>query len=147
MRQQQRGVTLVELMTVMVVLAILASIAIPSYRSYLLRSQRTDAKTALLQVQSAEEKFYLSNNKYLIDTTKLATAPPDGLGLTTTSSNGYYSIAVAAGSSTNDQTFVATATVISGKGQQDDKKCTAFTINDTGTRGASGPGGTDYCWR
>jgi type IV pilus assembly protein PilE len=139
--------TLIELMTVCVVLGILASIAVPSYRQYLLRSQRTDAKTALLQLQSAQEKFYLSNNAYLIDPAKIATAPPAGLGLTTTSSNGYYSITVAAGTSGDSQTFVATATAIAGKGQSDDKKCTGFTIRDTGARGASGPGGVDYCWR
>ena len=118
----------------------------PSYRSYLLRAQRTDAKTSLLQVQSAEEKFYLQNNSYLTDTTKLATAPPAGLGLSPTSSNGYYSVAVAQGTSATDQTFIATAAPIAGKGQSDDTKCTAFTIDDTGKRGATGPGGMDYCW-
>ena len=147
MRQVQRGVTLIELMIVVVVMGVLASIAVPSYRSYLLRSQRTDAKTALLQVQSAQEKFYLQNNRYLIDAAKVATAPPDGLGLLATSSNGFYTIGLGAGTSGTDQTFVATATAIAGKGQSDDTKCTAFSINDAGKRGATGPGGMDYCWR
>ncbi len=140
---KQRGVTLIELMTVVTVLAILASIAIPSYRNYLLRAQRTDAKTALLQVQAAEEKFYLQANAY---TKNLTDAPPTGLGLSTTSSNGYYDIAVDFGTSGNLQTFVATATPITGKGQSDDTKCTGFTVDDTGKRGASGPGGMDFCW-
>ena len=147
MRRLQSGMTLVELLTVIVVLGILTSIAVPSYRGYLLRAQRTDATAALLRVQAAQEKFYLSNNQYLTDSSKLGTAPPTGLGLNTTSDHGYYAITVAQGASLTDQTFVATATPIAGKGQSDDKKCTAFTINDTGTRGASGPGGRDYCWR
>ena len=58
------GVTLIELMTVVVVIGILAAIAVPSYRSYLLRANRTDAKRALLQVQAAEEKYYLSGQRY-----------------------------------------------------------------------------------
>jgi len=44
----QRGVTLMELLTVIVILGILASIAFPSYRTYLIRAQRAEAKTALL---------------------------------------------------------------------------------------------------
>ncbi len=79
MKQRQRGVTLIELLTVMVVMAIIASIAIPSYRRYLLRAQRTDAKTALLQVQTAEEKFLLQNNTYTADVTGAPGA--GGLGL------------------------------------------------------------------
>jgi type IV pilus assembly protein PilE len=144
MLQRERGVTLIELMTVMLVLAILASIAVPSYRSYLLRAQRTDAKTSLLQVQAAEEKFYLQANKYTKDVTS---APPAGLGLTSTSSNGYYDVLVDFGTSGDDQTFLAKATPIAGKGQSDDIKCTQFSIDDTGKRDASGPGGRDYCWR
>ena len=53
MRPTQNGVTLIELLTVIVVLGILASIAVPSYRNYLLRAQRTEATTALLNLQAA----------------------------------------------------------------------------------------------
>jgi type IV pilus assembly protein PilE len=135
--------TLMELLTVTVVLGILASIAVPSYRSYLIRSQRTDATAALLRVQAAEEKYYLSNNKYTSD---VKSAPPTGLGLSDVTDLGFYSITVVP-DTTNQQTYVATATPITGKGQSDDKKCTSFTISDTGTRGSTGPGGTPFCWR
>ena len=63
MRRAERGVTLIELMTV-VVITMLASIAVPSYRRYMLRSQRTDGGTARLQLQAAQEKYYLQNNAY-----------------------------------------------------------------------------------
>jgi type IV pilus assembly protein PilE len=49
-RARQRGVTLLELMTVVMIIGVLASVAIPTYRSYLLRAQRTDATAALLRV-------------------------------------------------------------------------------------------------
>ena len=142
MRHMQRGVTLIELMTVVVVLGVLASIAVPSYRSYLLRSQRTDAKTALLQVQAAEERFYLQANNY---TDNVEAKLPTGLGLSKVSSNGFYDIKVEPG--LDGQTYVATATPISGKGQADDKKCTKFTITDTGERNSEPSGSRDYCWR
>jgi type IV pilus assembly protein PilE len=142
MLQRERGVTLIELLTVIVVLGILASIAVPSYRSYLLRAHRTDAKTALLQVQAAEEKFYLQANKYTQD---LISAPPAGLGLGNVSSNGYYDLSIEF--PVDDQTYKANAAPKAGSGQSDDTKCTQFSITDTGLRDASGPGGRDYCWR
>ena len=141
MRLHERGMTLIELLTVMMVIGILTAIAVPSYRSYLLRSQRSDAKTALLQVQAAQERFYLQANKY---TDNVSAAMPTGLGLSGTSSNGYYNIVVDAGA---NQTYTVRATPIAGKGQSDDTKCTELSITDTGLRGAKGPGGLDFCWR
>jgi type IV pilus assembly protein PilE len=41
--KKMRGVTLVELMVVIAVIGTLAAIAIPSYRRYLIRSQRSEA--------------------------------------------------------------------------------------------------------
>ena len=67
MRYTQRGVTLIELLTVVVIVAILASIAVPSYRNYLIRAQRTDATTALLRIQSGMEKYLVQNGKYTTD--------------------------------------------------------------------------------
>src|SRR5688572_1247104 len=78
---RQRGVTLLELMAVISILAILASIALPTYRRYLIRSQRTEAKIALLQLQTAQEKFYMQNNAF---TDNLTDASPAGLGLAET---------------------------------------------------------------
>src|SRR3954465_3801636 len=94
MRSRARGVTLIELMTVIVVIAILSSIAIPSYRRYLLRSQRSEAKIALLQLQTAQEKFYLQNNAYTDKVTVSSTAASPGLGLTGLSETSKYDITV-----------------------------------------------------
>ena len=58
------GFTLIELMIVIVVVAVLAAIAMPSYRQYVLRTHRTEAKRTLLNVAVAQEKFYLQNNTY-----------------------------------------------------------------------------------
>src|SRR5262245_44202193 len=87
----QRGVTLIELMMVITGLGILAAIAVPGYRQYLLRANRTDAKSALMTLQAAEEKFYLQNNAY---TDKVLDAPPTGLGMSDVTVHGYYKVAV-----------------------------------------------------
>src|SRR6185369_10627239 len=93
MRKTEKGVTLVELLTVVTVLGILAAIAVPSYRRYLIRAQRSDATTALLRVQSAEEKYFLQFGAY---TTDLTSKPSSGgLGLVSSNSErGFYALAV-----------------------------------------------------
>jgi type IV pilus assembly protein PilE len=141
MKQFQLGITLIELMVVVTVVAILAGIGVPTYRQYMIRTNRTEAKTALLQLQVAQEKFYLQNNAY---TANVTAAPPAGLGLPATTDQGFYGIAVALGA--GGQSFTATATPVVGGGQDDDSKCTAFSITNAGTRGATGPLGTDGCW-
>ena len=130
-RRYAFGVTLIELMIVIVVVAILASIAVPSYRNYMIRSQRSDAMTALLRLSAAQEKFYLQNNTYTSDTSKLGGA---------TSEHGWYAIAV---SSADTAGYTATATPVSGGPQAKDSRCTSFSITETGKREATN---TD-CWR
>jgi type IV pilus assembly protein PilE len=142
-RNTQGGVTLIELMTVIVVLTILVSVAVPSYRNYLIRAQRTEAKTALLNVRAAQEKFYLQRNKY---TNKLTDPPAsDGLGMLATTDGGLYDITITLANV--DQGYTVTATARDDKGQKDDTKCKTLTLNDAGVKGATGGGGTDYCWR
>lgn len=132
--------TLIELIVVVAIVALLASIAVPSYRQYVLRSHRVEAKTALLTLAAAQEKFYLQNDTY---TTNLG-APPDGLGLSAKdeewiTENGWYRIEIDAA---DTESFSATADVVVGGGQDDDVTCTSFTLTSTGERTATG----DKCW-
>jgi type IV pilus assembly protein PilE len=140
--QAQRGMTLVELLTVMVVLAVLASVAIPSYRNYLIRANRSDAKSALMQVQAAQEKFYLQNNAYSDD---VAAASPAGLGLADTTTNRFYTISVEL--EEGGQSYTASATPTTEGGQSADTKCGIFSINDIGRREVSGTQGATACWK
>ena len=143
----QRGVTLIELMMVVTILAILAGIAVPSYRKYLLRSQRSEAKIALLQLQTAEEKYYLQNNSY---TDNVKDASPAGLGLPGLSETSKYDITVEVGpdeNGTEAQTFVASAKAHAGGGQADDTDCGTFMINERGTRTVSGGYTPEQCWK
>ena len=140
---RMKGVTLIELMIVIVVVAILASIAVPSYRQYVLRSHRVEAKTALLNLAAAQEKFYLVNNDYA-ESGELTTAPPAGLGLSGTTENGWYTVAITASSAT---AFTATATATGT--QTADNDCRVFSINSQGVRTASNSSSgdsTNTCW-
>jgi type IV pilus assembly protein PilE len=136
--------TLTELLTVIMIVAILSSIAVGSYRSYMLRTNRTDARTTLLRVQVAEEKYFLQNNTY---TTELG---PTGLrmngsaGATMATPSAYYSVTVAKGS-TNDiaTSFTATATAQNGQ-VKDTAACLTLTINDQGQKT---PADSSGCWK
>ena len=134
MRNKMRGMTLIELVVVVSIIALLATIAVPSYRQFLLKSHRAEAKAALLNLAAAQEKFYLQNNTY---TTVLTTAPPTGLGLPATTENGYFTVAIDAA---NAAGFTATATAAGGQAQ--DSSCATFTINQAGARTAT----SSSCW-
>jgi len=139
MQIAQRGFTLIELMIALAVLAILATIAIPSYRSYVLRAQRTDARAALLRLQASEEKFFLQNNTY--------TADFAALGMTQTSEHGLYKTVITL--TADGMGYAAITTAVSGLGQDDDVKCANFSIDQSGTSGATGAvtNPSQYCWR
>ncbi len=136
MKPKSAGLTQVVLMIVVAIVALLAAIAVPSYRQYVLRANRTEATTALLQLAAAQEKFYLQNNTYagnaLIDD-----APPAGLGLSATTVGGLYTVAITAA---NAAAFSATATAAGA--QAADTTCATFTINQAGARTAT----SANCW-
>jgi len=134
-----RGITLIELLTVIVVVAILGSIAVSSYRSYLIRTNRTEARMALLRVQAAQEKFFLQNNRYA-DNDELAANPPDGLGVPATTPSGFYTVAIEDYTTT---TYTAVATATGGQ-TADTAACQVLSINQNGQRD---PGDDSGCWR
>jgi type IV pilus assembly protein PilE len=142
---RHRGVTLVELLMVIVIIAILSSIAVPTYRSYVLRAQRTEATATLLRVQAAEEKFFAQNNIYAED---LTAAPPTGLGIPAITASGYYDLRAELLEEGSGYRIVASPRP--GGGQHDDDKCREFTIDHNGLKAAKDENGRDNtreCWR
>jgi type IV pilus assembly protein PilE len=137
-----RGNTLFELLVVLVVVGILAALALPAYRHHMLRVNRAEAMTALLQLQSAEEAYYLRHHTY---TASVEAAPPVGLGISATSTSNKYALSVALAA--DGQSYIATATPTQGGGQGADRECLAFSIDARGRRAVSGAAGTQRCWR
>lgn len=127
MHTKQTGVTLLELMIVVAVVAILAAIAYPSYQTQVRRSHRVDAQTALLQIQVAQERFFLQNNSYA---TTLG-----ALGFTSTSEHGFYNL----GLNATPTTFSATAAPV---GAQAADTCGTYGVTNTGARTPTTVG----CW-
>lgn len=138
-RNHASGVTLIELMIVIVVVAILGSIAVSSYRGYLIRTNRTEARMALLRIQAAQEKFFLQNNEYA-DNAKLALTPPSGLGVNVATPSGYYTLSIVRPTTT---TYSAVATATGGQ-LADSAACRTLTIDQNGTRA---PADSTGCWR
>lgn len=160
--RQSRGFSLIELMITVVIVAILASIAIPSYNAYVLKSHRTEAKTALLDIVSMEERYLSTNAQY----TKVAANLGYGAGpadLTATPmvvGSGYYQVQMPAGqpvaatvataaAAATPASFSITAVPVPGNMQVNDTACASFTVTSTGARTALNSGGADAtptCW-
>lgn len=137
LRRRQWGVTLLELMAVVMVIGVLGMIAIPSYRQYVMRAQRTEAKTALLQLQTNQERFYLANRTYSND--------PDQLGFVgDLTEKGTYTLAIPVANATG---YTATATPRAGAAidMTADAQCTQFSITAQGVRAATGTDAAN-CW-
>lgn len=120
MHRRQTGMTLIELMVAVTIVAILSAIAYPSYRQYAVRSNRTEAKTELLQLSQALEKCYTRFHAYDHDDCNVDT------DYTTASGN-----FVIAGD-IDAQAYVLTADP-SGAQKKDDK-CGKLSIDNTGAK-------------
>lgn len=141
MSRKNAGFTLIELMISVVVLAILGSLAMASYRSSVLRSNRTDASTTVLRVAVAEEKYFLQNSQYTAD---LASAAPTGLGIGATTPLGYYTLAVTAGSTGSLATSWKVTASATGAQLKDIAACQTLSIDDQGVRS---PNDASGCWK
>ncbi len=146
----QHGVTLIELVVVMIIVGILTAVAIPSYRNYVMRSQRSDAKDAVLALATQQEKHYLQCNAYA-DVLEAATdCAASELQAADTSKNGWYDLATDANDADPALGYTATATAINGQNQWQDTACRTFSVNQAGVRSALNAGGADNtaeCWR
>jgi type IV pilus assembly protein PilE len=124
MRQRKTGFTLIELMIVVAVVGILAAIAYPSYMDSIRKSRRSDAINDLSAIALAQEKWRANKPTYGTLT--------DVWGGVTTTSGGYYTLAVGVPNPPTGTQFTVTATAVSGTSQASDTGCTVFTINESG---------------
>ncbi|TRX54579.1 type IV pilin protein [Thalassomonas sp. M1454] len=64
---KQLAFSLIELLIVILILAILSAIVYPNYQHYVLKAHRSDAKSTLMKLAVAQEKFYNQNLSYSSD--------------------------------------------------------------------------------
>jgi type IV pilus assembly protein PilE len=144
---KSRGFTLVELLTVVLIVSVLVGIAVPTYTAQTRKSRRVEARNALLDLASREERLFSTTSTY-------SNTPSDlGYGTSGTTfpmsvGSGYYNVAVTVVAGP-PATFTLTATPVSGKGQDKDTPCASFTVTQTGKQSSADSSGTDStanCW-
>lgn len=133
---RQAGMTLVELLVVVVVIALLSSIAIPSYRAYTLRINRSEAKVELTSLAQRLERCYTRTNRYDDASCTLT-------GMPMTLSSGRYVLDVVFGE--DGQSYVLTATPQGPQARDTD--CGELTLDQLGRRGRSGSKPLEQCWQ
>lgn len=132
-KRASKGFSLIELAIVMVVIAILSAIALPSYRKYVLRGNRTTAIQALQDVASREESYFFSNSTYTDSNTNL--------GFSSSIGAPNYTVNVASASSTD---YTVTATAINAQVQ--DTECATLSLNHAGQQFSNGVATSVPCW-
>jgi type IV pilus assembly protein PilE len=133
------GFTLTELLIVIAVVAVLVALAIPSYQSFVMKSRRTEAKELLYTAAQRLQQYYTMFNAY--------TTNAGSLSVPTTSSNGYYNLTIAAGTTGSINTsYTVTATPVGGTSQAGDSACGTYALNSLGTKTVSGSQTTPPCW-
>jgi len=127
----QAGMTLIELLIVVAVMGILLALAVPGYSSYMLRVNRAEAISQLMQAAMCQERIRASRGSY--DTGeciaisaqqyyRFSYQPPDTQGLT----------------------YVVIATPV---GAQASEPCGKLLLNQDGTRSvSSGSVSATKCW-
>jgi len=155
-RRASAGFTLIELMATVLIAAILVAIAGPMYTNQIRHSRRTDARTALLDLASREERFFSTNSAYTSTLSQLGyagTAWPVNVG------SNYYQITACVGTTTTAITppcagaaagtgaaFVLIAVPINA--QTKDTICGSFTLDNTGVQNVTGTASAtpQTCW-
>ena len=123
------GFTLIEMMIVVAVIAILSAIALPSYREYVARGYRAEARAGLMQAAHWLERVATATGSYPARNTF-----PEALKQVP---SGTYTVTYAP-DTTGGFTLTATA-----QGAQANDRCGNYILTNTGTRGPADPAD---CW-
>ena len=140
-KNKMAGMTLIEVMVAAAIIAILAAIAFPTYQAQVQKTRRTEARTALSNIQLAEERFYTANGSYTNNFTLLGLTAGDYNSIGNSSvitQTEYYNIGI---SVTNSNTRFVLNAVAQGA-QAGDDDCDWLSINHLGVKAAD----TAVCW-
>ncbi len=142
----QLGFSLIELMVVVAIVAILSAFAYPSYERYVIKTKRTVAQSALLQVADRQQQFFMDNKRFAVDLTNLGFgANPyvlgeDGMSTVAGDTQAVYSLSL---SNVTATTWTATAAPLHGQLSRD-SYCGSLSLTQAGAKGKTGS--SDKCW-
>jgi type IV pilus assembly protein PilE len=134
------GFTLLELLVALVIVAALAAISWPGYRQLMHRTQRIEARLALLQLQYLQERHFADHHAYA--GVFRADGDPTSLPMRSLTDEGNYELALSL--APDAQAYVAVARANPSGRQAGDEHCQQLSINTEGERRSANAAGI---WR
>lgn len=118
----KKGFSLIELLVAVTIVAILAAVAIPSYQSYVVKSNRAAAQSFMMELANREKQYMLDARTYAPDLATLGVSAPADVSK-------HYAIAIV--SIVTPPSFIITATPSSIQQTSDG----ALTLGSDGAKG------------
>jgi type IV pilus assembly protein PilE len=145
MVKRAAGFGLIEIIIAVAIVALLATVVLPNYQDSVMKTKRTAARGALMDVVSRQEQYFLNNKAYAGSLAALGLADPYYIDATAenvaaTDDTRVYQISLDATTSTS-YAVVATALL-----QQAKDGCGNFTLASNGSRSVSGTQSSNVCW-
>jgi type IV pilus assembly protein PilE len=140
-----RGFTLIEMMITVVIVGILAAVALPSYREYVAKSRRAEARAGLVEASQYMQRYYSQTNRFNQPNDTAITLPgpltrvPRGAAAGAQS----YDISLSASTATS---YTLQAVPRTG-GPMASDQCATLTLDNVGRRTTSaGTSLQSTCW-
>ncbi|MEX1667219.1 type IV pilin protein [Zhongshania arctica] len=132
---RHRGFTLIEVMITVAIISILTLVALPSYRDYVVRANRSAAASYLQEVANLQERNFLDERSYATSMLDLGATVPSQVEQN-------YTVTTVADNAATPPSYTVSAAPKSNQAGDDD--CGTLTLNSQGQQGYAA--GATRCW-